>query len=65
LEITDESHHHVGHAGAEDGKYHLRLKIASQALDNKSLISAHREIYSALEGLMQTRIHALKIQVIR
>jgi len=65
LELKDESHHHVGHAGAADGKSHLRLKISSQAFDSMTLISAHRRIYEVLGDLMQTSIHALIIQVVR
>ncbi|HEN46948.1 MAG TPA: BolA/IbaG family iron-sulfur metabolism protein, partial [Mizugakiibacter sp.] len=31
LEIIDEGHRHVGHAGARDGRGHFRVRIASRA----------------------------------
>jgi len=62
LEIIDESHHHVGHAGARDGRGHFRLHIVSSAFAGLSPLQRHRLIYAALGELMQTDIHALSIE---
>ncbi len=62
LEIIDESHHHVGHAGARDGRGHFRLHIVSSAFAGLSALQRHRLIYAALGELMQTDIHALSIE---
>ncbi|MCW8846725.1 MAG: BolA family transcriptional regulator [Gammaproteobacteria bacterium] len=64
LEIADESEMHAGHAGAQDGRQHLAIKISSKTLENMPKLLAHRAIYSALGELMHTRIHALRIRII-
>lgn len=60
LEVTDESHLHVGHPGAADGRGHFAVDIVSERFA-PSLIARHREIYKALGSLMQSDIHALRI----
>lgn len=62
LEIEDESHHHVGHAGARDGRGHFRLHIVSPDFVGLSPLQRHRAVYAALGDLMQTDIHALAIE---
>jgi BolA family transcriptional regulator, general stress-responsive regulator len=61
LEVDDESHRHIGHAGARDGRGHFRVRIVSAAFEGKSAIARHRAVYAALGDLMQTDIHALAI----
>lgn len=62
LDITDDSHRHVGHAGARDGRGHFTVAITSAAFEGMSPIARHRAIYAALGGMMETDIHALAIQ---
>lgn len=61
LEVIDESHKHVGHEGARDGRGHFAVKVVSAAFAGMSPLSRHRRIYEALGGLMQTDIHAFSI----
>ncbi|MGI8561041.1 MAG: BolA family protein [Luteimonas sp.] len=61
LEIRDDSHRHVGHAGASDGRGHFRVEIASAAFAGQSPLQRHRAVYAALGELMATDIHALSI----
>lgn len=61
LQVKDQSHLHAGHAGARDGMGHFEVTIVADAFDGKSRIERHRLIYGALGTLMQTDIHALKI----
>ena len=61
LEIDDESHLHRGHAGARDGRGHFHVTIVSTRFDGENLVARHRRIYRALGELMQTDIHALRI----
>ena len=61
LDVEDESHRHVGHAGARDGRGHFRVRIVSAAFEGQSAIARHRAVYAALGNLMQTDIHALAI----
>jgi len=61
LEIVDESHKHVGHPGAQDGRGHFAVHIHSPLFHNRTRVQCHRLIYQALAELMQTDIHALRI----
>jgi BolA family transcriptional regulator, general stress-responsive regulator len=63
LEITDDSHHHAGHAGADNGG-HFSLLIKSDQFVGKNLVQRHRMVYDALGDLMQTQIHALSIRAL-
>jgi BolA protein len=62
--VKDQSHLHVGHAGAQDGRGHFALKIVAAAFADKSRIERHRMIYSALGDMMETDIHALSIDAL-
>jgi BolA protein len=62
LEITDDSHRHVGHAGARDGHGHFSVRIVSDAFAGKAPLARHRAVYAALGDMLQTDIHALSIQ---
>jgi len=61
IEIYDESSEHAGHAGAASGGGHYQLTIVSARFRGQSRIARHRLVYSALGGLMPSRIHALAI----
>ena len=60
INIEDEGHLHVGHAGAKSGG-HFKLYIVSKSFDNMSIINRHKLIYKTLDKLMKTEIHALSI----
>ena len=62
LEVIDDSHKHVGHAGARDGRGHFTVMIASDAFAGLSPLARHRAVYAALGGMMDSDIHALVIQ---
>lgn len=62
LVITDDSHKHVGHAGARDGRGHFTVEIESEAFRGRSPVARHRLVYDALGDLMETDIHALAIR---
>lgn len=64
IEITDDSHKHVGHAGARDGAGHYQLRIVSVQFTGKPTLARHRMIYSALGEMMKHDIHALNITAI-
>jgi len=64
LSIIDESHLHVGHIGAQSGGGHFAIEISAACLNNISRVVSHQLIYQALEKLMGTEIHALRIKVV-
>lgn len=61
LVVTDDSHRHVGHAGAADGRGHFSVQIVSRAFAGLAPLARHRAVYAALGQLMDTDIHALSI----
>lgn len=63
LEVYDESHLHLGHAGARSGKGHFRVRILSRQFAGLPLKRRHQMVYDALEQLMETDIHALSLMV--
>ena len=60
--IVDESHRHVGHEGARDGRGHFAVEIVSAAFVGLAPLARHRKVYEAVGDLMQTDIHALSIK---
>ena len=61
LELSDDSHLHVGHAGAASGGGHYSLRIVSPRFEGQRLVMRHRLVYDALHEMMKTDIHALAI----
>lgn len=61
LEIIDESHLHVGHAGARDGRGHFKVRVVSERFAGLRPLARHRLIYDATGDLFETDIHALSI----
>lgn len=59
LEVIDEGHLHIGHAG--EGKGHYRVRIVSAAFAGATPIKRHRMVYAQLADLMDHGIHALAI----
>ena len=62
IEVVDDSHKHVGHAGARGGQGHFSVDIVSAAFAGKLPLARHRLVYAALGDMMQTDIHALAIR---
>lgn len=61
LLVKDQSHLHAGHAGAQDGRGHYEVTIVADAFAGQRPLERHRMIYDALGSLMETDIHALRI----
>jgi BolA protein len=62
LDVVDESHQHVGHAGHRPGgETHFRVHIVSEAFRGKSRVERHRMINRTLSGELAGGVHALAI----
>jgi BolA protein len=61
LEVGDDSHLHAGHAGAASGGGHYSVRIVSDRFEGQRLVTRHRLVYDAVQGMMHTDIHALAI----
>lgn len=64
LIVVDESEEHKGHAGAQTGAGHYFVSISSPQFQNDDNIHNHRLIYQALDNLIPSVIHAIRIQTI-
>lgn len=65
LEVINESHLHIGHAGDNGtGESHFRVRVGSEKLRGMSRIDAQRQVYAALHDEMQNGIHALTINIL-
>ena len=62
VEIEDQSHLHVGHAGAASGGGHYQVTVVASCFKGLNTLARHRLIYDALDDLMKKEIHALTIQ---
>ncbi|MCE5233365.1 MAG: BolA family protein [Mizugakiibacter sp.] len=60
LEVIDEGHLHIGHAG--EGQGHFRVRVTSEAFAGKTPIQRHRLVYAAVGDLIPARLHALAIE---
>lgn len=64
LNVLDQSHLHIGHAGNTGKKGHFAIEIKATIFDNKTRLEAHRAIYEALGEMMINDIHALSIKIL-
>ena len=61
IQIVDESHLHVGHAGAAGGAGHFRVQVIDARFKGLQRIAKHRLVYDAVSDWMPARVHALNI----
>ena len=61
VEVIDESHLHVGHAGAASGGGHFRVVVVSPRFQGVSRVEAQRLVYQAVSEEMGSAIHALSM----
>ena len=63
LVLIDNSRLHTKHKSFDPNKFHLKLIIKSKKLKNMSKIDAHKIIFSVLKDEMDSKIHALEIEI--
>lgn len=65
LEVVDQSHLHVGHAGARpEGETHFHVVVIAPAFGAMSRLERQRAVMAAAGDLMRTDIHALTIRAL-
>ena len=63
LEIEDESHRHVGHAGHDGrGESHFHVKVVSDAFAGRGRVDRQRMVYGLLAEELADRVHALSLR---
>jgi BolA protein len=64
LVISDESHRHAGHAGAQPGgESHFAVTIVAPAFQGLNRVARQRLVYETLADELATRIHALSLTI--
>jgi len=62
LDIVDDSHRHVGHAGHDGrGESHFRVRVVAAAFEGRSRVDRQRLVYRLLAEEMRDRVHALAL----
>ncbi|MBK8908439.1 MAG: BolA family transcriptional regulator [Rhodospirillales bacterium] len=65
LTIVDESHKHVGHAGARpEGETHFRVEIVSQQFGGKSRVDRHRMVTAVIAEELAGPVHAFSLKAL-
>ena len=63
IKIEDKSFLHKNHAGNQEGKFHLKIKIVSDELQSMSKIESNKKIYKILDEELKKYIHSLQILI--
>jgi len=64
IEVIDNSHHHIGHAGyPEGGESHWKVVIVSEAFNGKNRLARQRLVNEALKEELAGPIHALEMDL--
>ena len=61
--LIDNSNLHKKHKSFDSNKFHIKLIIKNEKLKNMDKISAHKKIFSVLKEEMNSKIHALEIEI--
>lgn len=60
LELVDESHRHIGHAGHDGrGESHFHLTLVSSVFNGQGRVARQKQVYRVLADEMAGRVHAL------
>ena len=65
LEVLDDAAAHRGHLAANSEQGHFTVIISSAHFVTLSLVDCHKLVYQALGDLLPSKIHALKIKIIK
>ena len=63
ISLIDKSHLHSKHKYFDSNKFHLKIIIKSEKLKKMDKIAAHKKIFSILKDEMNSKIHALEIEI--
>ena len=63
INIEDKTYLHKKHLSHEHGKYHLKINIKSNELENYPKIEATKKIYSILKNEIKNYIHSIQILI--
>jgi len=62
--LIDNSKFHKTHKSFDINKFHFKIIIKSKILKKMNKIEAHKKIFSILKEEMESKIHALEIEIV-
>ena len=63
INIEDKSFLHKNHAGNQEEKFHLKIKLKSIELKKMSRINSTKKIYKVLDKELKDFIHSIQILI--
>ena len=63
IKIEDKSFLHKNHAGNQEGKFHLKIRLVSRELNTINKIESNKKIYKVLDKEMKESIHSIQILI--
>ena len=63
ISIEDKTFLHKNHAGHDQRKFHLKIKIFSDELKALNKIESNKKVYKILDQELKTHIHSLQILI--
>ena len=64
LKVIDESHKHIGHSGYKpEGETHFKIKMKASVFGGLTRLDMQRQVFKALSKEMESRIHALSLEL--
>ena len=64
LKVIDESHKHIGHSGYKpEGETHFKIKMKATVFGGLTRLDMQRQVFKALSKEMESRIHALSLEL--
>ena len=63
ITIEDKTFLHKNHSGYQKGKFHLKINIQSNELNNLGRIEGNKKIYKILDEEIKNDIHSLQILI--
>ena len=63
IEIEDKSFLHKNHTSNQEGRYHLKIILSSNALKVLSRIESNKRIYKILDKELKEYIHSIQILI--
>jgi BolA protein len=65
LEVTDESHLHIGHTNYQPGgNSHFSVVIVSPLFCGLSRVERHQKVYECLRDELKNEVHALRLKTL-
>tara|TARA_B100001059_G_C17674063_1_gene496061 strand:+ start:53 stop:313 length:261 start_codon:yes stop_codon:yes gene_type:complete len=63
IKIEDKSFLHKNHIGNKEGKFHLKIILASKELNIMSSLDSNKKIYKILDRELKENIHSIQILI--